>query len=179
MTALNITAASITPPPLVTGPILDADYAIEGVPDARSVFVAWRRAWELLGPAVDRFPVETPWTSAAACHAAAIGDAQLWIAYSWQRRRIEGAVFGRILNGPDLAPNNRVYECPLVGGEHMSEWGGRMFGMIRDWATAQGCDYLTGFGRRGWIKLFGFQEFGKTKDGLPVLALPLKRVKEH
>ena len=179
MTGHILTAEALATPPLITGAIKDPDYAIEGVPDARSVFVAWRRAWELLGPAVDRFPVETPWTSAAACHAAAIGEAQLWIAYSWKRRRIEGAVFGRILDGPDLAPNNRVYECPLVGGDHMGEWGGRMFAMIRDWATAQGCDYLTGFGRVGWKRLFGFQEFGRTKDGLPVLALPLKHVKGH
>lgn len=165
------------------GCFLDKDYAIEGIAcdtdkGVTDLFTAWHRIWQLLAPAAERWEVKEPWTSAGACHAVAIQQAQIWVAWSYERRRIEGAVLSRVIDNPPMAPNNRVCECPLVGGENMAEWGGRMFAMIRAWAKAQGCDYLSGYGRRGWIRLFGFRECGKTPEGLPILVMPLSGGKE-
>jgi hypothetical protein len=161
--------------PEVHGPIQNAHWAIEGVPpgDAR---IPWRRCWDLLDRAVARYPqARDKWTSSGVLYEVVTGNAQLWVAWSYDRRRIEGAVITRIFDKPDMAPNDKVCECPLVAGLNMSEWGAPMFAMLKAWAVEQGCDYIAGYGRKGWKRLFGFTEMGKTADGLPILIMPLRR----
>lgn len=161
--------------PDISGPVNDRVWAIEGVP-AGDAAVPWRRCWALLSRAVARFPAATDaWTSDGALYEIMTGGAQLWIAWSYERRRIEGVVVTRILDRPAMAPNDRVCECPLAAGDNMAAWGPQMFAMLKAWAVEQGCDYIAGYGRPGWKRLFGFTEMGRTEDGLPILILPLRR----
>lgn len=162
-------------PENITGPINTQKWAIEGVPSAH-VTAPWRRCWDLLSRAAARFPqVRDKWTGDAMLLEIMTGKAQLWIAWSYDRRRIEGAVITRVFDKPDIAPNDKVCECPLAAGVNMSEWGAPMFAMLKAWAIEQGCDYIAGYGRKGWMRLFGFTEMGKTEDGLPILVMPLRR----
>ncbi len=158
--------------PDIRGPVDTRHWAIEGVPAGDAV-VPWRRCWELLRPAAERFPTRDRWTSESLLYEVVAGNAQLWIAWSYDRRRVEGAVITRIFDRPAMAPNDRVCECPLVGGVNMADWGPSMFALLKAWATAQGCTYIAGYGRRGWKRLFGFTELGLTEDGLPILVLRL------
>jgi hypothetical protein len=161
--------------PNISGPVNDRAWAIEGVP-AGDAAVPWRRCWELLARAVARFPgVAEKWTSDGVLYEVMTGEAQLWVAWSYERRRIEGAVVTRIFDRPTMAPNDRVCECPLAAGVNMAAWGAPMFAMLKAWAAAQGCDYIAGYGRRGWKRLFGFTEMGTTGDGLPILVLRIQK----
>jgi hypothetical protein len=155
------------------GPINNARWAIEGVQPA-DAGVPWRRVWELLARAVARFPgTERKWTSDGLLYEVMCGNAQLWIAWSYQRRRIDGAVISRLFDNPEHTPGKRIMECPLVAGEHMADWGAEMFALLTAWGRAQGCDYIVGYGRPGWKRLFGFAERGRTDDGLPILVRPI------
>lgn len=160
--------------PDIRGPVHTPQWAIEGVPAGHAA-VPWRRCWQLLRRAAERFATRERWSSDGLLYEVTAGNAQLWIAWSYERRRIEGAVITRVFDRPDMAPNDRVCECPLVGGEGMAAWGAPMFALIRTWALAQGCTYIAGYGRRGWKRLFGFSEMGVTPDGLPILILRLRR----
>ncbi|HEX2887172.1 hypothetical protein [Vineibacter terrae] len=160
--------------PDIQGPVNDRAWAIEGVP-ADAAAVPWRRCWTLLARAVARFPdVAGKWTSEALLCEVMSGQAQLWVAWSYERRRIEGVVVTRIFDRPAMAPNDKVCECPLAAGVNMAQWGAPMLAMLKAWARAQNCDYIAGYGRRGWKRLFGFTEMGTTEDGLPILIMPLR-----
>ena len=149
-------------------------WSIEGVP-AGHAQIPWRRCWDLLSRAVERFPqARDQWTGEALLYEIMTQSAQLWVAWSYERRRIEGVVVTRIFERPAMAPNDKVCECPLAAGVNMSEWGAPMFAMLKAWARAQGCDYIAGYGRRGWKRLFGFTEMGTTEDGLPILILRIQ-----
>lgn len=159
--------------PDISGPVNNAHWAIEGVP-ANQAQVPWRRCWQLLERAIDRFPqAREAWTQEGLLSDIIMEKAQLWIAWSYDRRIIEGVVITRILDKPKAAPNDRILECPLAAGVNMAEWGPSMFAMLKAWGREQGCQYIGGYGRRGWIRLFGFKEVGKTDDGLPVMIMPL------
>ncbi len=160
--------------PDVSAPVNGAHWAIEGVPAANAP-VPWRRCWELLSRAVERYQRPDKWTSESLLESVRAGNCQLWIAWSWDRRRVEGAVITRILEKPPMAPDDRVCEGVLVGGDHMAEWGPGMMGLLKAWALEQGCSYIGGPGRKGWMRAFGFTEVGTTPEGLPVLAMPLRR----
>jgi hypothetical protein len=108
--------------PDVGAPISTPHWAIEGV-HADKAAVPWRRCWELLSRAVNRYPGDDKWTSVELLTAVKGGRCQLWIAWSYDRRRVEGAVITRLLDSPPMAPGERVCEGVLVGGDNMAEWG--------------------------------------------------------
>jgi hypothetical protein len=157
----------------VAGPVNTLHWAIEGV-HADKATVPWRRCWELLSRAVERYRGEDKWTSAELLTAVTSGRCQLWIAWSYDRRRVEGAVITRLVDSPPMAPGERVCEGVLVGGDNLAEWGPQMMGLLKAWALDQGCSYIGGPGRKGWMRAFGFVEVGETQEGMPVLAMPLK-----
>ena len=158
----------------VRGPLNTPHWAIEGVP-ADKAAVPWRRCWELLERAVKRYSGPDKWTNEDLLAAVQGGQCQLWIAWSYDNRRVEGAVITRILVNPPMAPNDTVCEGVLVGGDNMAEWGPGMMGLLRAWALDQGCAWIGGPGRKGWMRAFGFVEVGRTPEGLPILAMPLRR----
>lgn len=159
--------------PDVKGPVQNERWAIEGVP-AEQAHIPWQRCWTLLQKAVDRFPqVALPLTPEGVFAEVSTGNAQLWIAWSYRRRRIEGVVITRLVKSTDI-PNKLLCEAPLVAGENLPEWGGEMLGLIRAWSKSQGAAFLIGYGRRGWKRLFGFTEYGRNEDGLPILVLPVE-----
>lgn len=99
-------------PDNIVGPINTAHWEIEGVP-AGHAMVPWRRCWDLLAKAVERFSnARERWTSEALLYEIMTEKAQLWIAWSRDRRRVEGVIITRIFDKPEMAPN-KVCECPL------------------------------------------------------------------
>lgn len=148
-------------------------WAIEQVPPGDAA-APWRRCWELLERAVERFPVREKFTSESLLYDVMSGNAQLWVAWSYERKHIEGAVITRLFDKPKLAPNEKVCEIPLVAGDNLAEWGAPMMAILKAFALNERCDFLAGYGRKGWKRLYGFREAGKDADGLPILVLPLK-----
>lgn len=161
--------------PEVSGPVQTPHWAIEQV-SAADAMVPWRRCWDLLSRAVERFPnIREKFSRDGLLYDVMCGNAQLWIAWSYERRHIEGAVITRLFDKPPMAPNDRICEVPLVAGDNFAEWGPSMMALLKAWALDQKCDYMAGYGRKGWKRLFGFQDMGFTSDGLPILILPLRR----
>lgn len=153
-------------------PVLTSAWAIEGVLPEH-VSLVWRRVWPYLEKSIARFHAEAEWPQDETMAAALDGRIQLWIAWSYHRGQIEGVVVTRLFTS-DKVPGKQLCELPLWGGENLSEWGADMFALIRGWAEEQGADYLVGYGRRGWKRMFGAIEWGETDGGLPILVKPVK-----
>ena len=49
-------------------------------------------------------------------------------------------------------PQYSVLHAPYIGGSRMNEWFDNAFDVLEAFAKYHGCKYLTGCGRRGWIK---------------------------
>lgn len=138
--------------------------------------IPWRRCWQLLRPAAERFQVRQPYDEWDILKSVQRNDAQLWIAWSYERGCIEGAVITRLLiDPPPLEGGVKVLDIVLCGGVgFFSYWGRRIFALLRSFAENEGCAYITTGGRRGWKRVFGFRECGLNEDNLPILVLPLK-----
>src|SRR5262245_25267203 len=122
--------------PEVTRPVDNAHWAIEGVP-AKHAASAWRRCWELLRPAAEYFPLKRPFQEIEVYEAVKRGDMQLWVAWSYDRRRIEGVVLTRTLIDPPGMPG-RVFDIILCGGVNFREWVFHIFALLKSWARAEG-----------------------------------------
>lgn len=88
----------------------------------------------------------------------------LWVAI------VGGKVVGFAAGQIDEHPKAKVCFVPYVGGEIGAgdEWLGPMFAALKDWARKTGCKYVTGGGRRGWIRKLGL------KDAGPVLYIEVE-----
>ena len=150
------------------------NFSVEGVP-AKDAHVPWYRAWNLLQRAVDRVPAPDPWTGESLLREVQSGNCQLWIAWSYATRRVEGAMITRLNNNPAVMPNDRVCEVVLCAGERFKDWGFAMVDLLKAWGAEQGCTYLGGAMRRGWVRWFPFVEVGKTESGIPIMAMPIRR----
>lgn len=149
-------------------------WALEQVPPC-DAHIPWRRCWQLLRMAAERFPLRQPYDEIDVLAAIRNNDAQLWIAWSYERGRIEGAVTTRILlNPPQLSGGGKVLDIVLCGGTDFAAWGRPIFALLRSFAEAEGCSHIATGGRRGWKRVFGFREIGINDDGLPILVLPLR-----
>jgi hypothetical protein len=149
-------------------------YAIEGVP-ADKAMVPWRRCWELLKRAVDRYQGEDKWTEESLLYEVLTGGCQLWIAWDYGEGRIEGAIITRLVLHPPIAPNDKICEVCLIGGNKGMQWLPGMLELLKAWGIDQACTYLGGPARKGWKRALGFVEVGKTEDGLPILVIPLRK----
>ena len=73
------------------------------------------------------------------------GRKQLWVAAT---DHIACAVITEINNYPQY----KVLHAPYVAGDDMEQWLPRLLQTLEKFGRAHGCKYVTGCGRRGWVK---------------------------
>lgn len=157
-----------------TQPLACPAWSVEGVP-AKDAHVPWYRAWNLLSRVFDRYPEDRALYQPAALLAEIkAGTAQLWIAWSYARRRVEGACITKMGTNPVL-PDCKVVEAVLVGGENWHEWGPQMADLLSAWADAHGCVGVLGGGRRGWGRLLPVKHVGTSSAGRPMFLYSARR----
>jgi hypothetical protein len=83
------------------------------------------------------------------------GRGSLWVAYDSEHGFIAAAV-SEVIQWP------RMRECRvwLTGGKMLKLWQEEMRLMIEGYAKSSGCQYITGSGRKGWIRMPGYREGG-------------------
>ena len=86
----------------------------------------------------------------------ASGKSKLWTAFDRERDEFDGFVVTDIIVWP------RAQECRawLIGGQHLRLWQDEMRHMIEAYARAQGCTHVTGSGRKGWLRMPGYEDVG-------------------
>ena len=157
-----------------TTPLACPAWSVEGVP-AKDAHVPWLRCWNLLARVFDRYPEDRDlYRPDALLAEIKAGTAQLWIAWSYQRRRVEGACITKVGINPVL-PGERVCEAVLVGGENWREWGPQMADLLAAWADANGCIGVLGGGRRGWGRLLPVKRIGTSSAGRPMFLYSARR----
>ncbi len=80
---------------------------------------------------------------------------QLWVCIT--EKGLCGAVVTEITNYPQY----RVLHAPYVAGTDMADWLSELLRTLESFARHHGCKYVTGCGRRGWVKTLapeGWQE---------------------
>lgn len=76
-------------------------------------------------------------------------QAALWIA--WRGDTVDAAVVTQIVHYPQCK-DCRIW---LVGGHHMRGWVTQIRDMIEDFARYNGCAFVSGGFRRGWLRIGG------------------------
>lgn len=85
--------------------------------------------------------------------------ARLWVAWNVRESTIDAAVVTETID----FPRKRELRIWLVGGRNMRGWVKAAEEMIEAFARAEGCAFLTGSMRRGWLRVgTGFRETGIT-----------------
>jgi hypothetical protein len=83
--------------------------------------------------------------------------AKLWIAWDAEKETVDAAVVTQILEHPRL----RDLHIWLVGGDNLKLWVKEAIEMLEAFAKAEGCSYVTGGMRRGWLRVgTGYGETG-------------------
>lgn len=49
-------------------------------------------------------------------------------------------------------PQYKTLHAPFIAGERMAEWFDPVFDVLEAFAKHHGCKYLTGCGRKGWVR---------------------------
>lgn len=49
-------------------------------------------------------------------------------------------------------PQYKTLHAPFIAGERMGEWFDPVFDVLESFAKHHGCKYVTGCGRRGWVR---------------------------
>lgn len=73
-------------------------------------------------------------------------DAQLWVVLS------PDSVAAVIITEIQVFPQYKSLHAPYIAGDEMGEWFGHAFEVLESFAQSHGCKYLTGCGRRGWVR---------------------------
>lgn len=71
---------------------------------------------------------------------------QLWLIV------IDGLIVAAIITEINNYPAYSVLHAPYIAGERMAEWFDTAFDVLESFGKHHGCKYLTGCGRRGWVK---------------------------
>lgn len=146
---------------------------VDGVTSVH-VPLVWARAWPWLKKAIDRFPqIRRKITQAKLLNDLAHSRAQLWVAWDMGTNECVGALITEVTKSKKH-PDKLLMEIPLVGGTEWSEWGNDIWNLIREWGLAQGCTDAVGYGRKGWQRLFGFEEYDVTQDGILIMSRSLR-----
>lgn len=149
------------------------DWAVEGVP-RQHLHHVWGKAWPYLQLAVNRFPqVQNKLTDDIVFDRLCSGSMQLWIGWSYADDDVCGAVLTEIITD-EKHPGMVFMSIPLVGGDHWMAWGDTLWNTLKAWGSANGCSHALGYGRKGWMRLYGFDPAGKTEDGIPRFIRKLK-----
>lgn len=87
--------------------------------------------------------------------------ARLWVAWNARENTIDAAVVTETID----FPRKRELRIWLVGGRNMRGWVKAAEKMLEAFARAEGCAFLTGAMRRGWLRVgTGFRETGITLE---------------
>lgn len=128
----------------------------------------WHKIWPILEPATKRSTINA-WTGATLRESLESKHSQLWIVFDRENNELVGACT------TDLAIHNgeTVLEVPLLAGQQFMAWGHILWAILTAWGAEQGAKTIAGFGRRGWVRVFGFTELGNNEDGELVMARPI------
>jgi len=149
-------------------------YSVTGVL-VRDLHHVWTDAWHYLFLAVSRFPnVPEKYTEGEVLSALFSGRMQLWIGWDNDRDELRGALLTEIVKD-ETHPDKVFLSIPLVGADEWNAWGDELWNMLKAWGAENGCTHALGYGRRGWMRLYGFVECGTTDGGLPMFVRTLKR----
>lgn len=77
---------------------------------------------------------------------AVAGRNQLWVA------RKHGAFLAVAVTRVVIYPQFRALSVDWVGGHEMDQWLDWWYGRLKDFAKANGCTCIEGFGRTGWAR---------------------------
>jgi hypothetical protein len=150
-----------------------AKWIVDGVKVEHLLYV-WDDAWPYLLAAVKRFPnVSRPYTEASVLKDLYDKKLQLWVGWDVDKNKVSGAVVTEIL--ADEKHEGKLFlSIPLVGAEHWNEWGDALWMVLKQWGRHNGCTHALGYGRKGWKRLYGFVDCGKTPGGVPMYVRTLK-----
>lgn len=141
-------------------------YVPSGVP-VEDLHIVWSRAWPYLEKAINRFPnVTEKFNEGEVLRRLFAKEFQLWICWDVDRNIPVGALTTEIITD-EKHPGKTFLSIPLVGGDGWNTWGDALWSLIKAWGIEKGCTHALGYGRRGWTRLYGFVECGKTDCGLP------------
>lgn len=70
-------------------------------------------------------------------------DMQLWL------YRDQAAFLSEI----QVFPQHKTLHVPYIGGDGLAEWFDEAFAALEAFARRMGCKYISGCGRRGWVRL--------------------------
>jgi hypothetical protein len=151
-------------------------WIIDGVRVSNLLHV-WDDCWPYLERAVNRIP-DLPRRHNEAMILSKLykRQMQLWVAWDVDRNRACGAVVTEII-GRDDHPDKTFLSIPFVGGEGWNNWGDAMWTLLKQWGAHHGCTHALGYGRKGWKRLYGFVDCGKTSDGVPMFVRTLKGIR--
>lgn len=124
----------------------------------------------MLASAIERFEDIEPETEMRLLGKLLTRYAQLWIAWDLKADKLIGVVTTELMEHDD----KQCMEIPLVAGKNMRRWMTPLWRILTLWGEAQGTTHAVGYGRKGWKRLLGFEEVGRTKSGVLIMARPLK-----
>lgn len=52
-----------------------------------------------------------------------------------------------------IHPKRKICSVPLIGGAGLSVWRNGVDEVLGKWAKEQGCEYLEGYARKGWLRV--------------------------
>lgn len=107
-----------------------------------------RAVWPIVGPMIDKVidRFDPGFTSDGILRSIERKDHQLWVI------RKESEILAVIVTEINNYPEYRVLHAPYIAGNGMNEWFDSAFDVLESFAKHHGCKYLTGCGRRGWVK---------------------------
>jgi hypothetical protein len=114
---------------------------IHGIP-SREARWYWHVVAPLLQTVVDRF--DPGYTTDDILSRIESKDMQLWV--------IDPDIAAVVITEITHFPQYKTLHAPFIAGERMAEWFDPVFDVLEAFANHHGCKYLTGCGRRGWVR---------------------------
>lgn len=81
---------------------------------------------------------------------------QLWVVVDDETREIIAAVVTRI----SVYPRRKSLSVPFVGGRRMREWLPLLTETLEGFARENGCTFMEGGARNGWVRAAGYRNIG-------------------
>ena len=132
-----------------------AEYRVCPIPIAHVPFL-----WSVVGPLIDKALIRDGSGRYIADDVLKLlieAKAQLWVAWNGETRAIDAAIVTEIMHFPRLK-DCRIW---LIGGRNMRGWIKLARETIEDFARANGCTYLSGGMRKGWLRMgVGWRQSG-------------------